>query len=127
MFERLKSDEDSLKALKSTSSEYLLPKSKLTESKGNESCMSGSFSQPILIDGCKPVFITNKYCLGACNSLFIPQTVVNFKSCKACVPTASKYSNITLKCRDNGKVTFKKRLITVVHTCGCQEVECTGK
>lgn len=90
-------------------------------------CFKKSFREPILIDGCNPVFFDNNYCLGSCNSFFVPSYKDNLQLCKACIPVKYKKVDVTFTCMRNGKELKEIKTLNVIEDCQCQDVSCTKK
>lgn len=110
--------------LKSSETQLLGKRSKFRYNQ-TEKCILKAFEQQLLSVNCEPVLITNKFCFGSCNSIYIPQMKQNFKNCKACVPIKSKHKTIKLRCKINGKMSDVSRNISIIRRCACQEIECT--
>ena len=74
---------------------------------------------------CEQRSVKNHYCLGFCNSLYIPQYPRgNFKVCKACLPTVRTKKTIPVSCNHNGKKVIVLKEIIIIKGCKCLDVEC---
>ena len=89
-----------------------------------ESCRAKEFNQTIRHRGCKSVTIQNYYCVGKCNSFYIPSgNLDDFQVCQSCTPTEYQYAGIILDCPKRRKG-FKIKEILIVRQCKCQNIKC---
>lgn len=117
---------------------------------GRGFCKAVPFTQVINVTGCMPVYITNHYCYGACNSFYIPSDnhtkLPPFTSVQGCIPKRFSWRVVKLTCgggydqnspldedddnrinRDGGggggPVTIKKIKVRVVTKCKCSKID----
>ena len=93
--------------------------------KDKMSCKAKQFTMELGNSTCEKKTIKNHYCLGFCNSLYIPQYPQSyFKVCKACLPTAEAKMIIAVNCMQDGKKIVALEEVTIIEGCKCVEVEC---
>lgn len=119
---------------------------------GRGFCKAVPFSQLLNYTGCLPVYITNHYCYGACNSFYIPSDnhtkFPPFTSVQGCIPKRVSMRVVKLTCgggydqnspsddgdNDNrinrdgaagggGPVTIRKVKVRVVTKCKCSKID----
>lgn len=73
---------------------------------GRGFCKAVPFSQLVNVTGCQPVYITNHYCYGACNSFYIPSEnhikFPPFTSVQGCIPKRFSTKLVKLTCGGGG-------------------------
>lgn len=93
--------------------------------KDKATCKAKEFFMTIGDDTCTKKTIKNHFCIGYCNSLYIPQYPRrNVRFCNACLPTAKVKRMIALNCVRNGKSVVIYEEVTFIHACKCMDVQC---
>lgn len=93
--------------------------------KDKMTCKAKQFKMKIGDSMCEPKIVKNHYCIGFCNSLYVPQYLsINFKACKACLPKAKTKKTIAVNCMRNGKWVVVLKEVTFIKNCQCVTVEC---
>lgn len=88
-------------------------------------CKTKQIKQMIRAEGCVPVEVTNNYCYGQCNSLYIPHYKTKepaFESCAACVPWRKTRRSVVLECPNLPKKHRKVRYV-YIKRCRCVTVK----
>jgi hypothetical protein len=93
----------------------------VTDSHG---CVASPFSQRIHFAGCETKYILNRYCHGACASIYIPELRSKklkavFSNCLVCRPAEVEHIQVRLEC-PNGPIV---RDVMRVKRCDCQEID----
>uniref|UniRef100_A0A914XXW9 Bursicon n=1 Tax=Panagrolaimus superbus TaxID=310955 RepID=A0A914XXW9_9BILA len=87
-------------------------------------CVASPFSQRIHIAGCETKYILNRYCHGACASIYIPEIRSKklkavFSNCLVCRPAEVEHIQVRLECPNGSLV----RDVMRVKRCECQEID----
>lgn len=129
------------------------PPQQMFTDQGRGFCKAVPFSQLVNVTGCTPIYITNHYCYGACNSFYIPSDnhtkFPPFTSVQGCIPKRVSMRVVKLTCggggydqnlpsdgdddnrinRDGagggggGPVTIRKVKVRVVTKCKCSKID----
>ena len=102
------------------------------KSVNKESCKAKMFNQTIMLPGCEPKVIKNRFCYGRCNSFYVPldetQNQFRFKTCSACKPIKSAIIEVRLKCLSSElKPTKRKVRVEKIESCRCVAESVTQK
>uniref|UniRef100_A0AC34FRY6 Bursicon n=1 Tax=Panagrolaimus sp. ES5 TaxID=591445 RepID=A0AC34FRY6_9BILA len=86
-------------------------------------CVASPFSQRIHFADCETKYILNRYCHGACASIYIPELRSKklkavFSNCLVCRPAEVEHIQVRLEC-SNGPIV---RDVMRVKRCECQEI-----
>ena len=97
----------------------LPPERELTS---NTNCLTVPFAMPIGMPGCKNITIQNNFCIGFCNSLFVPikgtkEPIIN--TCLFCRPETAYRKVVFLQCTEKEKEVRKPVIVTIVANCHC--------
>ena len=91
-------------------------------------CKTRLLKQVVEAPGCRPLQVHNNYCLGQCNSMYIPLSGRNansFESCAVCTPMLAYYKVVTLKC-PRAVVKYKHQKIMYIKRCRCTAAKLTA-
>lgn len=90
---------------------------------GKEKCFSKWRYHTMVIEGCRPMRIKSKDCLGRCNSVWFPGTEIGRLGCIGCFPAEYILSPVTFDCPGRKPNTFTRN-IKIVTKCKCQSFKC---
>ena len=83
-------------------------------------CKTMHFNQTIKKKGCGSIVMQNHYCIGQCNSLYVPTNgEMPLRVCSNCIPHDYKWIRVVLSCPDR-KRKFREKLIFLILSCKCQ-------
>ncbi len=87
-------------------------------------CKMKQFDMHIEEKNCTMKTIKNNYCIGYCNSLFIPQySQTDIKFCRACLPRGRAWKAVNLDCIENGKKITRLHKVRYITSCQCLNVK----
>ena len=87
-------------------------------------CLAMPFNQTISKKGCTSVMLLNHYCMGQCNSWYVPTgEETPFRTCSNCMPSDYERIRIVLSCPGRKKK-FKIKNMLVVRECACRDGAC---
>ena len=82
-------------------------------------CKTQRYSQIIKREGCEPLTIVNRVCVGQCVSVWVPGLFASFPACK---PSRSVWRTVRLKCGEDGSEVQKVR-VEKIKRCSCMQIE----
>ena len=89
------------------------------------SCKAKQFLMEVGDSTCDSKKVVNHYCIGYCNSLYIPQyPQSNVRFCKACLPAEKVKKVIAVNCIRDGKKVVVLEEVSYIKNCQCVDVEC---
>ena len=95
---------------------YVVPRTKYLK----PICKTMHFNHTISKKGCFKVVIQNNYCIGKCNSMYVPTGNEDpLKVCSNCMPSNYEWTRIVLSCPDRKKK-FKVMNMLLIHSCACK-------
>jgi len=95
-----------------------------------EWCQTIPMKMPVRVKGCKTRMINNNYCMGQCNSYYLPSGVKDNEfdggkptiHCTNCVPVQKRWKKVTVYCPGRKYHPIKKRKIEYIEKCQCVKV-----
>ena len=95
---------------------YVVPKTKYFKS----ICKTVAFNHTISKKGCESIVLQNNYCMGQCNSLYVPTGEEEpLRVCANCIPSNYDFIRVVLSCPDRKKK-FRQKTMLVIHSCQCK-------
>lgn len=83
----------------------------------NKKCHSIPYKQTISFERCIPKKIANHYCVGMCQSLYVPGH--NLQTCNTCKPSEFTIKQVKLHCPMSRGEKTKSISVQMIDTCKC--------